>query len=106
MTVKRCLDALARLARRPAWMTLLAITACGSQLAEESECRPLGPSVALPGVLRETSGVAVSLLDPGRIWTHNDGGRGSFLYAVDGDGRIQGRFELDQPDRDWWHGNC
>ena len=82
-------------------MALLAITACGYRLADESECRPVGPSVALPGRLVESSGVAVSIRNPGLVWTHNDGGRGPFLYAVDGGGQVRSRIELNQPDRDW-----
>ncbi len=83
-------------------MALLAVTACGSYPAQESECSLDGPSVALPAALRETSGVAVSIRDPSLIWTHNDRGYGSFLYAVDRDGQVHARVELNQSNRDDW----
>ncbi len=52
--------------------------------------------------LLETSGVAVSLRDPSLIWTHNDRGYGSFLYAVDRDGQVRARVELNQSNGDDW----
>ena len=91
-------------------MTLLAVTACGSSVAEEpaqeSECSLDGPSVALPADLPETSGVAVSIRDPSLIWTHNDRGYGSFLYAVDRDGRVHATLELIQSNSDRWEANA
>ena len=42
--------------------------------------------------LSETSGAAVSRIDPGVIWTHNDGGTG--LYALDDTGRILAEHRL------------
>jgi len=108
--VKRSLGALARVAQRTTWTTLFAVTACGTYLADDSECSLDRPAVALPSDLLETSGVAVSLRDPGLIWTHNDQGHGSFLYAVDGEGQIRARVELNQSNGDDWEdiarGNC
>ncbi len=102
MSVKRGLGAFARVAQRITWTTLFAVTACGTYLADDSDCSLDRPSVALPIDLRETSGVAVSLRAPGLIWTHNDQGHGSFLYAVDGEGQIRARVELNQPNDDDW----
>ena len=82
-------------------MTLPAVTACGHFPADGSECRSVGPSVALPGALVETSGVAVGVRSPGLIWTHNDGDRRPFLYRVDRDGQVQARVEVDQSIDDW-----
>ena len=82
-------------------MTLPALTACGHYLADGPECRPVRPAIALPGNLAETSGVATSLRNPALVWTHNDGGRGPFLYALDLDGRLQARIELNQRNNDW-----
>ena len=82
-------------------MTLPALTACGHYLADGPECRPVRPAIALPGNLAETSGVATSIRNPALVWTHNDGGRGPFLYALDLDGRLQARIELNQRNNDW-----
>ncbi len=82
-------------------MTLPAVTACGHYFADGPECRPVGSAVALPGSLSETSGVAASILNPALVWTHNDGGRGSFLYALDREGQLRARVELNQRNRDW-----
>jgi hypothetical protein len=40
--------------------------------------------------LNESSGVAVSRLHPGVIWTHNDSGDEPAVYAVDLDGSVRG----------------
>ena len=97
----RCPGALARVVRRTVCVTLPAVTACGHFPADGSECRSVGPSVALPGALVETSGVAVGVRSPGLIWTHNDGDRRPFLYRVDRDGQVQARVEVDQSIDDW-----
>ena len=99
--MKRCLAVLARVVKRTVWVTLPAVTACGHSLADGSECRPVGRSIALPSALVETSGVAVGVRSPGLIWTHNDGDRGPFLYVVDGDGQVQARIEVDRSLNDW-----
>ena len=96
-----CFGALARAARQTAWITLPALTACGYYLADGPECRPVGPTIALPGNLSETSGVTVGIRNPALVWTHNDGGRGSFLYALDRNGQIRARIELNQSNDDW-----
>ena len=101
MTVKRRPGALARVAKPLAWMTLLAVTACESYLADESACSLDGPSVALPANLRETSGVAAGIRNPVLVWTHNDRGHRPVLYAVDRDGQVHARIELNQPNDDW-----
>ena len=82
-------------------MTLFAVTACGNYLADESECSLDGPPVALPGVLRETSGVATGIRNPSLVWTHNDRGNRPILYAVDRDGQIHARVELSESNDDW-----
>ena len=101
MTVKRRPGALALVAQRTAWMTLLAVTACGNYRADDSECSLDGPPIALPGALRETSGVATGIRNPSLVWTHNDRGRGPVLYAVDRDGHVHARIELNQSNDDW-----
>ena len=101
MTVKRCLGALARVAQHTAWMTLLAVTACANHLADESDCSLDGPPIALPGALRETSGVAAGIRNPSLVWTHNDRGNRPVLYAVDRDGQVHARIEVNQSNDDW-----
>ena len=97
---QRCPGGLARAVKLSAWIALPSLTVCGHSLVEGPECRPLGPSIALPNLLRETSGVAVGVRNPELIWTHNDGRR-PLLYALDHDGRVQARVELNQSPRDW-----
>lgn len=99
--MQRCLGALARVVRQTVCVTLPAVTACGHFPADGSECRSVGPSVALPSALVETSGVAVDVRSPGQIWTHNDGDRRPFLYRVDRDGQVQARIEVNQSIDDW-----
>ena len=44
--------------------------------------------------LVESSGVAVSRLAPGILWSHNDSGDGPFLYAIDSTGRLRAKFRV------------
>ena len=101
MSMKRHPGVPARVGQPVAWMTLLAVTACGTYLADESACSLDGPPVALPAELRETSGVASGIRNPGLVWTHNDRGHRPVLYAVDRDGQVQARIELNQSNDDW-----
>lgn len=57
-------------------------------------CEPLGPAVALPPELAETSGVAASRRHPGVFWTHNDSGGEPVLYAVDANGTLLARVRV------------
>jgi len=57
--------------------------------------------VALPEVLDETSGLAVGIRDPSRIWTHNDSGHEPHIYALDAAGTLHATVEVDQRNRDW-----
>jgi hypothetical protein len=58
------------------------------------ECEVTGSSIPLGVEIDESSGVAVSRAHAGLIWTHNDSGGGAELFAVDAQGRIQGRVEV------------
>src|SRR6266851_3364421 len=58
------------------------------------------PGVALTGTLqsprvKEISGVAVSRAHPGVLWTHNDSGDGSYMYATDLTGADRGFVRID-----------
>jgi hypothetical protein len=75
--------------------------ACGNYRADESDCTLDGPPTTLPGALRETSGVAAGIRNPSLVWTHNDRGNRPVLYAVDRDGQVHARIELNQPNDDW-----
>lgn len=43
---------------------------------------------AVPAVLSESSGLAVSRTQPGVLWSHNDSGDGPNMYAIDQSGRL------------------
>lgn len=48
----------------------------------------------LPGVLLETSGLALSSWGDGVLWTHNDSGDAPIVYAVDTVGALVGRVRV------------
>lgn len=50
--------------------------------------------------LVEASGLAVSRLDAGVLWTHNDSGHAPQLFALDRDGVTLGTWTLDAPEGD------
>jgi hypothetical protein len=92
---------------------LLWTSACGPIATAGPGCRPTLSSIALPDILNESSGVAVSLRHPGTFWTHNDAE--SVLYAVDREGAVTASFPLANRLRDWEdiavstcpaHGSC
>lgn len=95
MTLLPRLELLAGLAVLPL------ILSCGVSSAEGAGCRLDGPPVALPEILDETSGLAVGIRDPDRIWTHNDSGHEPHLYALDAAGTLHATVEVDQRNRDW-----
>ena len=51
--------------------------------------------------LPETSGLAVSRRTPGVIWSHNDSGHQSILFALDSSGALRGRVRVPIRTRDW-----
>ena len=77
------------------------ILSCGLSVGDGPGCRLDGPPVALPEVLDETSGLAVRIRDPSRIWTHNDSGHEPHLYALNDAGALHATVEVDQRNRDW-----
>jgi len=77
------------------------VLSCGLTLGDGPGCRLQGPPAALPEVLDETSGLAVGIRDPSRIWTHNDSGHQAHLFALDGSGVLHATVALDQPNVDW-----
>jgi hypothetical protein len=74
---------------------------CGAYLGEGPDCQLGGEPVSLPRVLAETSGLAVGILNPEFVWTHNDSGHDPILYALDSEGQIRTRIEIEGNNRDW-----
>lgn len=54
-----------------------------------------------PAALREVSGIAVSTLDPGRLWMHADSGAAAVIYAIDRRGRRLARYRIATEAHDW-----
>ena len=77
------------------------VLSCGLSLGDGPRCRLDGPPLVLPDVLDETSGLAVGIRDPGRIWTHNDSGHEPRLFALDSAGVLHATVEVNQRNRDW-----
>ena len=73
----------------------------GLSLGDGPGCRLDGPPLALPDVLDETSGLAVGIRDPGRIWSHNDSGHEPRLFALDSAGVLHATVEVNRRNRDW-----
>ncbi|HMV70464.1 MAG TPA: hypothetical protein PKA64_26725 [Myxococcota bacterium] len=48
----------------------------------------------LDGAVAESSGLAASARHPGTFWTHGDSGTGNWLFAVDGQGRVEARVQV------------
>jgi hypothetical protein len=85
-----------------AFLIPLAVTGCRLDAGVIEGCLPTTEPAALPDLLRESSGAALSRFHPDLIWTHNDGGQGQRLYAVGVDGRLRADVLLDNaPNRDW-----
>jgi hypothetical protein len=91
-----------RLSRRFAILIVPpALCVCGAYLGEGPDCRIDGEPVSLPRVLAETSGLAVGILNPDFVWTHNDSGHDPILYALDAQGQIRAEVEIEGNNRDW-----
>lgn len=72
----------------------------------EFEPAALSPVMDLPYELRESSGVAASVRNPGVLWTHNDSGHGPVVYGIQPGsgfpGGVVARLRLrDAPATDW-----
>jgi hypothetical protein len=53
-------------------------------------CHTIQSAVRLPAAVSETSGLAVSGVDPDLLWTHNDRGNDPVLHAVSAQGTLLG----------------
>ena len=70
------------------------------QPAAAGPCVISGGPIALPE-LPESSGLAISLRNPGLIWSHNDSGNDAVLFGIDGAGAVKARVRLPIRTRDW-----
>ena len=51
--------------------------------------------------LPEASGLAISRRTTGLLWSHNDSGNATVLFALDTSGKVRGRIRLPVLTRDW-----
>lgn len=83
----------------------LAASACTPEAASQASpegCRVLSTPLPLPEVVRESSGAAFSRRYPGIVWTHNDSGDESRLYALTAAGELAGSVRVTGArNRDW-----
>ena len=67
-----------------------------------SICQVSGASHALPSSVKESSGLARSMRDPGVFWTHNDAGNDPVLFAVSSDGRLRNQVRVTGASQQDW----
>ena len=88
------------------WVALLAIVLFVAwswrprTVVDTGPCSIATGPAPLPGI-PESSGLAVSRRTPGILWTHNDSGNASVLFAVDLTGTVRAHFDLPIQTRDW-----
>ena len=83
-------------------VSMLCVVAAFVAVALLSPNRTAGPctrlgDVALLRDVPEASGLALSRRHPGLLWTHNDSGHATELFAVDASGTLQGRVRVPDP---------
>ena len=71
-----------------------------SPTSTASPCKPIG-DVAMLKDVPEASGLAISRRQTGLLWTHNDSGNATDLFAIDPSGTLKGRVRLPIRTRDW-----
>ena len=64
------------------------------------QCVVASHPASLPEV-PEASGLAVGRRNPGVLWSHNDSGNATTLFALDGAGTMRGRVRVPIRTRDW-----
>lgn len=83
-------------------LLLFLATSCSWNAAGGTGCQRRGPTVGLPDILWESSGVAWSRAQPGVLLSHNDGGHPPSLYALDTAGALLAEIPLlGAQNRDW-----
>jgi hypothetical protein len=81
-------------------LAALLIVAALSPRSTAGPCRMIGETAMLRDV-PEASGLAVSRRHAGVLWTHNDSGNETVLFAVDAMGQARGRVRVPSRTRDW-----
>jgi len=81
-------------------LAALMIVAALTPAARTGPCTRVGDVAFLPGV-PEASGLALSRRHPGLLWTHNDSGHATELFAIDAAGSLQGRVRVPVRTRDF-----
>lgn len=85
-----------------ALVAALLASSCAPGDAARAACRIVQPLAPLPRGLEETSGVAISRVHDGVLWTHNDSGGEAEVIAVRANGELIGRVRVDGARaRDW-----
>lgn len=71
-----------------------ALIACSAAPDGEPVCDLARPAVSLPAALDEASGLALSAVHPGVLYTHDDSGNPPVVSVIDTAGRSIGRIRL------------
>lgn len=69
------------------------LVALASSAAAQYQAPRVLADVRIPK-LTESSGMAASRLHPGVVWTHNDSGKGPWLFAIDRKGKLLSRWQV------------
>jgi len=77
-----------------------AVSALSPTAGTAGPCKTIG-DVAMLKDVPEASGLALSRRQTGLLWTHNDSGNATDLFAVDSSGTLKGRVRLPIKTRDW-----
>lgn len=81
-------------------LAALFVVAALSPKTAAGPCTMIGDAAMLRDV-PEASGLAVSRRHPGLLWTHNDSGNETVLFAVGASGEARGRVRVPSATRDW-----
>jgi hypothetical protein len=82
------------------FLCILAIGCTGGEssnstaVAQSEYAAPIQIGSIQTDEIKESSGLAVSLCQPNVLWTHNDAGRDSFIYALSPEGRLLGTWRV------------
>jgi hypothetical protein len=87
------------------WLAALGVAiavAVGMQRPDDTAgaCRVVQPTTYLPE-LPEASGIAISRRHRSVLWSHNDSGHTTTLFALDTQGSLRARVEVPVRTRDW-----
>jgi hypothetical protein len=81
---------------------LLALASCASNNNSSNMTFGIGTSLGLiDPKLPEASGIAQSVINPGYLWSHNDGENPNEIYLIDTTAKVKMVCKLTVPNRDW-----